>query len=183
MGQVGLEPLEPLLPKEKPLQREAPHGHSSNHCSPHPEEACVQPRGPNMARKKKGYKLVVFNLFRVVPPSPQPLLEHFLCPLKSPWIQQQYPLPTASSFTPPARGNPSSTFCYRFAITDTDLLILNVSCKLHLITGDLVLGFSSVQFSHSVVSDSLRPHESQHARPPCPSSTPRVHSNSRPSSR
>ena len=33
---------------------------------------------------------------------------------------------------------------------------------------------SSVQFSSSVVSDSLRPHESQHARPPCPSPTPRV---------
>ena len=32
--------------------------------------------------------------------------------------------------------------------------------------------FSSLQFSHSVVSDSLRPHESQHARPPCPSPTP-----------
>ena len=43
--------------------------------------------------------------------------------------------------------------------------------------------FSSVQFSHSVVSDSLRPHESQHARPPCPSPTPGVHSNSCPSSR
>ena len=42
--------------------------------------------------------------------------------------------------------------------------------------------FSSVQFSCSVVSDSLRPHELQHARPPCPSPTPRVHSNSRPSS-
>ena len=41
----------------------------------------------------------------------------------------------------------------------------------------------SVQFSHSVVSDSLRPHESQHARPPCPSPTPGVHSDSRPSSR
>ena len=40
----------------------------------------------------------------------------------------------------------------------------------------------SVQFSRSVMSDSLRPHESQHARPPCPSPTPRVHSNSRPSS-
>ena len=36
------------------------------------------------------------------------------------------------------------------------------------------------QFSHSVLSDSLRPHESQHARSPCPSSTPRVHSNSCP---
>jgi len=34
---------------------------------------------------------------------------------------------------------------------------------------------SSVQFSRSVVSDSFRPHESQHARPPCPSPTPGVH--------
>ena len=38
------------------------------------------------------------------------------------------------------------------------------------------------QFSHSVVSNSLRPHESQHARPPCPSPTPGVHSDLRPSS-
>ena len=37
---------------------------------------------------------------------------------------------------------------------------------------------SSVQFSCLVVSDSLWPHESQHARPPCPSPTPRVHSDS-----
>ena len=36
----------------------------------------------------------------------------------------------------------------------------------------------SVQFSRSLVSDSLRPHESQHAKPPCPSPTPRVHPNS-----
>ena len=43
------------------------------------------------------------------------------------------------------------------------------------------ISLSSVQFSRSVVSDSLRPHELQHARPPCPSPTPRVHSNSRPS--
>ena len=35
----------------------------------------------------------------------------------------------------------------------------------------------SVQFSRSLVSDSLQPHESQHARPPCPSPTPRVHPN------
>ena len=40
----------------------------------------------------------------------------------------------------------------------------------------------SVQFSCSVVSDSVRPHESQHARPPCPSPTPGVHPNSCPSS-
>ena len=43
--------------------------------------------------------------------------------------------------------------------------------------------FSWVQFSHSVLSDSLRPHGSQHARPPCPSPTPGVYSNSCPSSR
>ena len=43
--------------------------------------------------------------------------------------------------------------------------------------------FSSVQLSHSVMSDSLRPRESQHARPPCPSPTPRVYSNSCPLSR
>ena len=42
--------------------------------------------------------------------------------------------------------------------------------------------FSSVQFSHSVVSNSLRPHESPHSRPPCPSSPPGVHSDSCPSS-
>ena len=40
--------------------------------------------------------------------------------------------------------------------------------------------FSSVQFSCSVVSDSLRPHESQHARPPCPLPSLGVHSNSCP---
>ena len=42
--------------------------------------------------------------------------------------------------------------------------------------------YFSVQFSRSVMSDYLRLHELQHARPPCPSPTPGVHSNSRPSS-
>ena len=40
------------------------------------------------------------------------------------------------------------------------------------------LFFNSVHFSHSVMSDSLRPHVPQHARPPCPSPTPRVYWNS-----
>ena len=57
--------------------------------------------------------------------------------------------------------------------------------KQHLINGsyhgDHLLSYS-VQFSRSVLSNSLRSRESQHARPPCPSPTPRVHSNSRPSS-
>ena len=43
--------------------------------------------------------------------------------------------------------------------------------------------FSSFQFTHSVLSDSLRPHGLQHARPPCPSPTLRVYSNSCPLSR
>ena len=42
------------------------------------------------------------------------------------------------------------------------------------------LQYPSVQFSCSVGSDSLQPHESQHARTPCPSPTPGVHSNSHP---
>ena len=45
------------------------------------------------------------------------------------------------------------------------------------------LSFTLVQFSCSVMSDSLQPHELQHARPPCPSPTPGVHPNSRVSSR
>ena len=51
---------------------------------------------------------------------------------------------------------------------------------------DIALSFTyylSVQFSHSVVSDSLQSHEPQHARPPCPSPTPGVHPNSCPLSR
>ena len=47
----------------------------------------------------------------------------------------------------------------------------------------LYLPFSSVQFSRSVMSNSLQPHEPQHARPPCPSPTPGVHPNPCPSSR
>ena len=45
-----------------------------------------------------------------------------------------------------------------------------------------ILHILSVQFSHSLVSDSLWPHEPQHARPPCPSPTPGVYPNSCPSS-
>ena len=59
---------------------------------------------------------------------------------------------------------------------------LTHSCKLLLFRAKSPQ-FSSVQFNRSVVSDSLQPHESQHARPPCPSPSPGVHSNSCPSSR
>ena len=51
---------------------------------------------------------------------------------------------------------------------------ITLPTKVHLV--------SSVQFSHSVMSDSLRPHESQHTRPPCSTPIPGVHSDSHPSS-
>ena len=64
-----------------------------------------------------------------------------------------------------------------------------ISGILLLLPGDGVLNaiepvnaIRSDQICHSVVSDPLRPHESQHTRPPCPSSTPGVHWDSRPSS-
>ena len=52
-----------------------------------------------------------------------------------------------------------------------------------MILDSLFYRFSSVQFSRSVVSDSLRPHEPQHTRPLCPLPTPGIHSDSCPSSR
>ena len=54
--------------------------------------------------------------------------------------------------------------------------------RLYVIASMMFSIFSSVQLSRSVVSDSLRPHEPQHARPPCPSPTPGVHPNPCPSS-
>ena len=51
-----------------------------------------------------------------------------------------------------------------------------------LVRGQQPAQFSSVQLSPSVMSGFLQPHESQHARPPCPSPAPGVHSDSRPSS-
>ena len=60
--------------------------------------------------------------------------------------------------------------------------IPNFLRNLHTIYFFQVFNHSSVQFSRSVMCDSLQPHELQHARPPCPSPTPRVHSDSRPSS-
>ena len=58
----------------------------------------------------------------------------------------------------------------------------NIKCSLIITIGCYIISVSSVQFSRSVMSDSLWPHVSQHARPPCPSPTPRVHPDPRPSS-
>ena len=62
------------------------------------------------------------------------------------------------------------------------VISLFIMLVMYLMSAQFVLIFSSVQFSHSVMSDSLRPHESQHARPPCPSPTLGVYPNSCPSS-
>ena len=55
------------------------------------------------------------------------------------------------------------------------ILVFNYPCM-------IIILISSVQFSRSVMSDSLWPQELQHTRPPCPSPTPGVHPDSRPSS-
>ena len=67
-------------------------------------------------------------------------------------------------------------FCYWVSVDFS-----NLAKHCHAISLENLQESGLVQFSCSVVSDSLRPHESQHARPPCPSPTPGVHSDSRPS--
>ena len=68
------------------------------------------------------------------------------------------------------------------SFVDKQNLFSSVQFSFHFKVLLLATTFSSDQISRSVVSDSLRPHESQHARPPCPSPTPGIHSDSRPSS-
>ena len=89
-------------------------------------------------------------------------------------------LPTPKPWTPPASKHMayllqtlSYYWIYAFIDEYIDVAISPINES----------SFSSVQFSGSVVSDSLRPHELQHARPPCPSQTPWVYSNSCQSSR
>ena len=59
-------------------------------------------------------------------------------------------------------------------------IFLQSFLKMHFHVFSICISISSVQFSCWVLSDSLWPHEPQHARPPCPSPTPGVHSDSRP---
>ena len=95
----------------------------------------------------------------------------------------QHARPPCPSLTPGVHSDshPSSQWCQP-AISSSVIPFsscLQYSLSLCVLSS---VQFSSVQFSHSVVSDSLWPHELQHARPPCPSLTPGVHSDSRPSS-
>ena len=68
-------------------------------------------------------------------------------------------------------------FCYYNFFSE------HLSKKMFVYLSKYFLGINHYQFSRSVVSDSSRSHELQHTRPPCPSPTPGVHSNSCPSSR
>ena len=74
-----------------------------------------------------------------------------------------------------------------FSSLDSSVELLTQSCQILCDPMDYRMPgfpqFSSVQFSSLFVSDCLRPHELQHARPPCPSPSPRVHPNSCPLSR
>ena len=77
--------------------------------------------------------------------------------------------------------------CIIFKISHISDIIRYLSFSVWLTSFSVVVSrsmqFSAVQFSRSVMPDSLRPHESQHARPPCLSPTPGVYPNSCPSSR
>ena len=77
----------------------------------------------------------------------------------------------------------ASRFFTNWAMRGPDYLSLNPCSTVHsCISFVFHFQFSSVQFSHSVVSNSLHPHGLQHARLPCPSPTPEAYSNSCPSS-
>ena len=83
-----------------------------------------------------------------------------------------------------------TAFCLHLLSSSLCIYVSSLLIRTSVIVGPTQIQYSllvliplSIQFSRSVVSDSLRPHELQHARPPCPSPTPGVHSNSRPSSR
>ena len=97
--------------------------------------------------------------------------EDFLLDLLSIFIISFIPsitLIVVLSFNDLSRGIKIYSWLTKHCVIDTFiLLLLSENTRI----------FSSVQFSRSVVSDSLWPHEPQHARPPCPSPTPGVHPN------
>ena len=74
----------------------------------------------------------------------------------------------------------SLALCFSFYSTEYRALFFTSTSSWLLKLGKFLTQFSLVQFSRSVVSDFLRPHRLQHARPPCPSPTPGAYSNSCP---
>ena len=92
--------------------------------------------------------------------------------LPDPWIEPGSPDLQADSLPTELWEKPFSKFMVEFTCEAIWSWLLFV--------GRLFIQFNSVQFSHSIVSDCLRPHELQHARPPYPSPTPGVYLNSCP---
>ena len=86
----------------------------------------------------------------------------FLFSLASPMFLAQFLLPFRKDFPFPQTLNTFQLLQVRGPLRKINAIHTNC------------IDFSSVQFSCSIVSDSLRPHESQHAWPPCPSPSPRV---------
>ena len=88
--------------------------------------------------------------------------------------------PGFSVLSPEVYSNscPLSQQCRSTISSCRPLLILpSIFPHVKIFPNELILHISSVQFSRSVVSDSLQPHELQHTRPPCPSPTAGVHPN------
>ena len=110
---------------------------------------------------------------------PNPLPLKLVLPSKLPYPSRQIPMHLK-------HGHGSFLFAAKSLILKWVSAVKQLNSKFTTLNNSAFLGpdqFSSVQFSRSVMSDSLRPHVSQQARPPCPSPTPRVYSNSCPSSR
>ena len=114
--------------------------------------------GSITTNKASGGNEIPVELFQILKDDAVKVL-HSIC--QQIWKTQQWPQDWKKvSFIPiPKKGNPKECSNYR------------------------TIALISVQFSHSVVSNFLRSHESKHAWPPCPSGTPGVYSNSCPSSR
>ena len=99
--------------------------------------------------------------------------------LPNPGIEPRSPTLQADALPsePPGKQNAS-----KFSLLRRNDLIYTLSDVFLFVICEII-SLSSVQFSHSVMSESLLPHKLEHARPPCPSPTPGVYSNSCPSSR
>ena len=101
--------------------------------------------------------------------------------LPDPRIKPRSPALQAGSLPTEPPGKPPCIYTqiYSFQIRFRCWLLQNIRysslCYTHLLVICFIYQIRSDQISRSVVSDSLRPHESQHARPPCPSPTPGVH--------